>query len=86
MRHQTILKNPFFYLSVVLFGVLVFQIAQIVSGAGWQEPSFPPPGGQPYPPLDSGPFGQTKMRDVNRPKMGSAAIFSIPDFLVRGFF
>ena len=33
MKDSKIFMDPFFYLSTILFGVLVFQVAQIVFGA-----------------------------------------------------
>jgi hypothetical protein len=47
--------NPFFYVSIVVIAVLVFQIAQIVRGQSrgvWTGPPGPPTAGQPLPPID----------------------------------
>jgi hypothetical protein len=55
-------KNPFFYVSIVVIAVLVFQVAQIVRGqAGtWTGPPGPPTAGQPAPPIDVSDVTQGK--------------------------
>ncbi len=52
---KALARNPLFYLSVILTGIIVFQFAQLVRGqtSAWQPPTAPPPGGQPAPPLDT---------------------------------
>lgn len=63
---KRILRNPLFYLSLVLALVLGFQIIQNVRGAGiWQGPKCPPPGCLPAAPLDTSTESQEKDGDLN---------------------
>ncbi|MDP3725079.1 MAG: hypothetical protein Q8R20_01250 [Nanoarchaeota archaeon] len=82
MKQISLIRNPFFYLSVLLFVVLIFQIAQIVSGAGWQGPTAAPPGGQPAPPLDTSSFPQIKQANTDPTKID----LTIDDLLITGRF
>jgi len=78
-----IFKNPFFCLSILLFGVLVFQVAGIVRGEGiWQGPTEDPPGGQPAAPLDTSSFPQIKQSNTDPTKID----LTIDDLLITGRF
>lgn len=68
MKQSSILRNPYFYVSALLFGLLVFQIASIVraqSGGGvWGPPEKSPPFGLPAAPLDTSSAEQTKAGEL----------------------
>ncbi|MDP2703955.1 MAG: hypothetical protein Q8P01_02045 [bacterium] len=78
-----VLRNPLFYVSVLLAGALVFQVAQFVQGQTtgiWQPPTASPPGGQPEAPLDVGTGQQLKkgnlgagLKDNNNIRIDSAS-------------
>ena len=54
-----LIRNPFFYLTIVLIFVVAFEAVQLVR-AQFAYPKENPPNGQPYSPLDTGPASQRK--------------------------
>ncbi|GEM_PF-3540016 len=57
--NNSLRKNPFFYATIVLAGVLMFELAGIVV-AQYMPPTVPPPGGMPAAPLNAGTVPQVK--------------------------
>lgn len=57
--NNSLKKNPFFYATAVLAGLLIFELAGIVA-AQYVPPSASPTGGMPAAPLNAGVTAQTK--------------------------